>query len=489
MIRRRIARVQKVNCLKKISRLCILVLLFGLCLVPATSALETTTAPVNTSEEEPLPSLHLIHIDPAIKNSTYMYTLLIPTQLQKQNLLDRIDEYVVGNEDFKTMMKEYLQAIWEKYPVQFNDVSEQGNVITYITFAPEAYHSGCFVSAVQSADTMASSDRILTQEEQQELQLTSWIQLNSRREILSKSSSRSPEKSGFRSTREVSETPVNEPRLCERETWMLYLINHAMWTPFEADPPSRPPRWDWNTHKAFIDHAMIRFSIGDDYRTAAKAGSTAPDTWADQVTVPNWAYPNPITRSILQTFCDVTLSNYNHYYNPDLLTGVGGAPDSTKLWADLARDKADSDMDKYTYLGYASHFLTDVGNPEHTGMELSQYLNQPAHGYYENWVSGERSNLEYEMYNEDTYSKTTLPADMVKQNARFSHSYLDTVYNGIDKETNPSRWYDNATLKQQITDITKYCFHNTAYHTRSLVAYVMKKTDSVASVQERESDE
>lgn len=136
-------------------------------------------------------------------------------------------------------------------------------------------------------------------------------------------------------------------------------------------------------------------------------------------------------------------------------------------------------MDKYTYLGYASHFLTDVGNPEHTGMELSQYLNQPAHGYYENWVSGERSNLEYEMYNEDTYSTTTLPADMVKQNARFSHSYLDTVYNGIDKETNPSRWYDNATLKEQITDITKYCFHNTAYHTRSLVAYVMKKTDAV----------
>lgn len=113
-------------------------------------------------------------------------------------------------------MKNYLRYIWKKYPVQFNDVKEGNDTITYITFAPEAYHTSCFenTKSVPEDSTAAADADILVSLLKRDLesQIISYISANSARQIQNPVSvSLSQENSG----------PVNEPMLCVRETWTL----------------------------------------------------------------------------------------------------------------------------------------------------------------------------------------------------------------------------------------------------------------------------
>lgn len=466
------------------SQIALIIILSLFITVPITTAAETYT--VNTvSHVEPLPPVHTINISSSIKNSTYMYDLLIPTTLQKQNLMDRIDLYVVGNDDFKKMMKEYLQYIWKKYPVQFTDVKDGENVITHITFAPESYHTSCLERAYSVAEATGSLHEnylgAASQDRELEHQLRTFISANSQYKV--------SDLNTIGASQTNSDPVLDEPRLCVRETWMLYLIDHAMWTPFETGGVSDPlqPTWDEDTHKKFMHYAALVFdsSISPSNRLIAENAAPEPDSWPKE-TIPCKNWPWPLSCDSFANFCDIVVKHYNHYYNPDGLgpgIAVGGAPDQTKDWADKARDLPDSNTDKYKYLGYASHFLTDVGNPEHTGREWDQKQKPEMHAYYEGWVWTELSTLQYEMYESQDYSTTTGPAQMVKENAAVSHVYLDTIYNGIEKETNPSEWSKNETLKKEISGITKRLFRNTAYHTRSLVAYVIKKTDNEGSTE------
>ena len=69
--------------------------------------------------------------------------------------------------------------------------------------------------------------------------------------------------------------------------------------------------------------------------------------------------------------------------------GTGYAPAQCENYVNIAGDYYDqpSMYNAYTNLGYSSHFLTDVGNPLHTGMELEQALNSWVHGDYEAYVA------------------------------------------------------------------------------------------------------
>lgn len=169
---------------------------------------------------DPLPPLHITNISPEIRNSTYMYSLLIPTPYQRQNLFDRIDQYVPCSSDLKTGMKEYLRAIWDTYPVRFADTVEGGDTVTYITFAPAAYTAACTEPGKAGPGSPGVAG-VPSPDPGLEMQLITFLNESGSRPLSWELRySRAPPVAG-------------EPRLCAHESWMLYLIDRAMWVPFE----------------------------------------------------------------------------------------------------------------------------------------------------------------------------------------------------------------------------------------------------------------
>ena len=75
--------------------------------------------------------------------------------------------------------------------------------------------------------------------------------------------------------------------------------------------------------------------------------------------------------------------SFMDYYNPDW--GTGSASSETKYYADIAKSKYSSGhkYSAFQNLGYASHFMTDVGNPLHTEAEGLQV-------FFSLWMTGER---------------------------------------------------------------------------------------------------
>ncbi len=81
-------------------------------------------------------------------------------------------------------------------------------------------------------------------------------------------------------------------------------------------------------------------------------------------------------------FITQVVHSWTHYYNPSycLPNGIcvptGAALSGCKYYADIAKNNCSNGhlYTAYENLGYASHFMTDVGNPSHTGAELRQAI-------------------------------------------------------------------------------------------------------------------
>ena len=134
--------------------------------------------------------------------------------------------------------------------------------------------------------------------------------------------------------------------------------------------------------------------------------------------------------------------SYEHYYNPNW-PGVGGAPENTATYANLAKQNVPGDWYFAAwYLGWSSHFMTDVGNPMHTGGEANQaydyYFHPPQypnmHDAYEmyvagNWNPGDGYGYNYKSYvtNNWDYVPVSDPAQATRDMASFSNQYCETL--------------------------------------------------------------
>jgi hypothetical protein len=156
------------------------------------------------------------------------------------------------------------------------------------------------------------------------------------------------------------------------------------------------------------------------------------------------SFPNPSTVSSTADDPDLWYDNspepfktifhgLNHYYSP---LGIGGAPQNTADYVAIAENEYDQGSTHYvqaaTNLGYASHFLEDVGNPMHTGREWDQYNNPWVHSKYETYV-GNRwySGFEYVVSGNNNYIYTTDWVQGTKDLAGYSNGYLDTLYTQV----------------------------------------------------------
>ena len=119
------------------------------------------------------------------------------------------------------------------------------------------------------------------------------------------------------------------------------------------------------THQKFMSVPLNdRTDIPDALKNTAVSSADAPDTW-----------------------CNGFCLNINHGFVPvrilpSQIVGIGQAPDNFGIYADKAKqDFMSHDYQvAFTNMGYASHFISDLGEPFHTpNVQLIplQFINTP----------------------------------------------------------------------------------------------------------------
>jgi hypothetical protein len=171
-----------------------------------------------------------------------------------------------------------------------------------------------------------------------------------------------------------------------------------------------------------------------------------------------------------------SLRYYNHYYRPKT-PYTGGATGRCLYFAQYAKDfyGQGNYQTAFYYLGLASHYLSDVGNPMHTDGEVNQLANQVPHGLYEDYVQNNwRSGYNYYYYVQNNAGSRTVtdPSQAVKSMAAYSNPYFSQLWNlVITKSQNPNdnNYFGKDTDVRYIT--SKVLLEDAKYNA-GLAAYI-----------------
>jgi len=245
---------------------------------------------------------------------------------------------------------------------------------------------------------------------------------------------------------------VKSTRLSDEENELLEKIQSLLKKSYDQNQANTvTPKWSGSP-----SHARISYwaAYKESFPNPGTVSDTAddPDTWYDST-------PEPF-RTVFHSL--------NHYYSP---AGIGGAPLNTQDYVGFAEDYYDSGSysQAATNLGYASHFLEDVGNPMHTGMEWEQYNNRWVHDNYEIYVATrwDSSNFEYVVSNNNNYYWYTDWAQGTRDLAGYTNGYLDTIYTKVYNKG--QNW--NYAQDTSIDAISQNVIQRTAKYTNGLALY------------------
>lgn len=162
---------------------------------------------------------------------------------------------------------------------------------------------------------------------------------------------------------------------------------------------------------------------------------------------------------------------FNHYYNPSTRTGHGHENFESYInraasFYQLGGEKVKGARN----LGYATHYMQDLGQPLHTGRELDQRDHQWVHHTYEghmaqNW-GGSRGYKSSAKYTGGAYAISN-PERAAKDCARYSHLFVDTIYNTV--YNNPDSFQNDSDL----VGITHNCITESQCYVKGAVDYVV----------------
>jgi hypothetical protein len=231
---------------------------------------------------------------------------------------------------------------------------------------------------------------------------------------------------------------------------------------FSAD---NSPKWSGNEHSMIINDSCWKWGVDSYYRNQATSSAPIPDSF--------WTFPYNLI---------------NHYWNPDpFLSWPGQGRYYCDYYADLGKSNLDLGYNLLAYqqLGYSSHFLTDLGNPLHTGKEAEQLfqgiippwsppLYSWVHNNYEGYVNAYWSiappsgpyAFSYFVTNNWYYYQMTDPFVSAQSLAQYSNTKLNTLYYYV---------YNNPYTLQNDPNtymITSNVLIDTSKHTLGLVKYV-----------------
>lgn len=204
-------------------------------------------------------------------------------------------------------------------------------------------------------------------------------------------------------------------------------------------------QWAQNTHQDMAYLSGDRMGVEEPYKTRLHDSADDPDKW-DEGGVPGYI------GEPWRTWYAKLPHMYTHYYNPTY--DFGEAPQHAANYLNIAK----SDYEQYQYwsayqkLGWALHFITDMGQPLHTGAEASQIIDLGARHYdYEgyiaqNWSQGHYFSLFYDA--NGYYYPIIDPEQAAKDLAGYSNQYLGELWTTI--VDNPNNW-KNMTITHSIS--------------------------------------
>lgn len=206
-------------------------------------------------------------------------------------------------------------------------------------------------------------------------------------------------------------------------------------------------KWTQTPHRNMTRIAVKKCGITDYYANIAANAAPVPDTWP---------YPQ-------------IWQSYNHYYDPVADNGLAAVNCDNRAGIAAAYYDGGQLSAAYTELGYASHYLIDVGNPLHTGMVVNQTLNQWVHYDYEdyvnaNWNSGYK--FESIVSNNNYYYSVSDPETSAQNLAGYSNGYLSSLWMQI--YYNEDTWESSSTVKT----ITQNVILKSAKYNIGLVKYM-----------------
>lgn len=208
-------------------------------------------------------------------------------------------------------------------------------------------------------------------------------------------------------------------------------------------------KWNADAHGDIMEKSCLLWGVSSYHTQHAKDHAAKPDSW----------YLSEPLGKLWQS--------YNHYYNPYALGGltVGSAHANCHIHAGLAGyHYEDGEFpDTYEDLAYSSHFLTDLGNPMHTGYEIEQINNEWVHVDYENYVSSNWDsgyNFHDTVDVTNTYYAISGPMEAAEELAEHSHADLEEIYEYV--YYNPDT-FDNMPEVASLTN--EFLRRTTKYNT------------------------
>lgn len=237
-------------------------------------------------------------------------------------------------------------------------------------------------------------------------------------------------------------------------------------------------RWNADTHGWIIKAACVHNSINE----------TNADIAAEHAYEPDWWYEGSDLEIILQR-C------YNHGYVPPtplppvpgVPEGFGRAPENCQKNAtDAATTYYNNHLgDAFVSLGHSSHFMTDIGNPMHTGNLFVQgsltVMGWNIHGAYEDYVNND-TNWEilgfnatvYDTVETEVWSNPDYSTRLLGWKTQWARDPLILLVTENYLAHNGTFHLEEDTA---IRDITIDSLTETTKHTNGLVHYVTKSAN------------
>ncbi|MCD4792687.1 MAG: hypothetical protein K8R54_05615 [Bacteroidales bacterium] len=221
-------------------------------------------------------------------------------------------------------------------------------------------------------------------------------------------------------------------------------------------------KWNWTVHDKTMYIAAKQWGISDSRADMMSGAAHMPDVYDNEGQIPgtqNWRHGYVFAYGIhiwgnADECCDNNISG----------SGLSGKSsfyyyeNGNQSWGDW-------------YLGYASHYLQDVGNPWHTSSNIVQQLE--THIGYEEWVDNnwsEGHNFEDIVNNDWYYYSVSDPDATVRSLAKWSNSKNSTVYDAYVNSGNPTgAGTGNSTLVSE----TKTLLKVVGRYTKGLIKYTL----------------
>lgn len=224
-----------------------------------------------------------------------------------------------------------------------------------------------------------------------------------------------------------------------------------------------------NHHGQMTWFSAKEMAVSDEYEEAIREEAAQPDY--DDIP----AVPDMFEDSAAETFFQKIIHSSKHYYNPNL--HVGTAHRRARHYTSQAKFlfKWSEPKPGLVKAAYASHYLTDLAQPLHTGIEVDQTQDfleakrngeKSLHKKYADWARDEvwpeyKSNLNYG----DAVDVSSMQS-AAENLAADSHSRAYTCWQAVT--SNPNHWDNNSQLRK----VTENALKDAAGHGMGLYYHV-----------------